>query len=93
MDKLTDSQKIEIMFNEFREYKEDWKEYKKEDREYKKEDREHRSKIDIIVTRHDEQIKNQDEKLRGIWKLPAAISGIIGTLIGVISFILNLPVK
>jgi len=86
MEKLTDSQKIEIMFNEFREYKKDWKEYKKEDRE-------HRSKIDIIVTRHDEQIKNQDEKLKGIWKIPAAISGIIGTLIGVISFILNLPVK
>jgi len=86
MEKLTDSQKIEIMFNEFREYKKDWKEYKKEDRE-------HRSKIDIIVTRHDEQIKNQDEKLKGIWKIPAAISGVIGTLIAVISFILNLPIK
>jgi len=86
MEKLTDSQKIEIMFNEFREYKKDWKEYKKEDRE-------HRSKIDIIVTRHVEQIKNQDEKLKGIWKIPAAISGIIGTLIAVIGFIINLPTK
>ena len=86
MEKLTDSQKLEIIFNEFHEYKKDWKEYKKEDRE-------HRSKIDIIVTRHDEQIKNQDEKLKGIWKLPAAISGIIGTLIAVIGFIINLPTK
>jgi hypothetical protein len=86
MEKLTDSQKLEIIFNEFHEYKKDWKEYKKEDRE-------HRSKIDIIITRHDEQIKNQDEKLKGIWKLPAAISGIIGTLIAVIGFIINLPTK
>jgi hypothetical protein len=86
MEKLTDSQKLEIIFNEFHEYKKDWKEYKKEDRE-------HRSKIDIIVTRHDEQIKNQEEKLKGIWKLPVAISGIIGTLIAVIGFIINLPTK
>lgn len=83
-EKLTSEQMIEVMYREFNTYREDWKEYKKEDRA-------HRSKIDIIVTRHDEQIKNQDKRLSGIWKMPAVISGAIGTLIAIVSFIINFP--
>lgn len=75
-EKLTPEQMIEIMYREFNTYKEDWKEYKKEDRA-------HREKINEIVTRHDERIKN-------IWKIPAAISGAIGAITGAVTFILSL---
>ena len=75
-EKLTPEQKIEIMFDQFQEFKHDWKDYKKEDRA-------HREKLNEIVTRHDERIKN-------IWKIPAAISGAIGAITGAVTFILSL---
>lgn len=79
MDKFSDNQMLEIILREFKEFKNDWKEYKKEDRA-------HREKINEIVTRHDERIKN-------IWKIPAAISGAIGIIIGTITFIISIIPK
>jgi hypothetical protein len=80
---MTNKEMLEIIMNEFKDYKEDWKDYK-----------EKQEKVNELVIRHDEKIDGFDKdvedcnkRIDKAWRIPTLIGSIIVIISGIGTFV------